>query len=134
MREEEMKEIRLNEINTSIHTDTRQQTLGGIKCPMTVSTAQAIVDMSRGAYNYLQFKIELQEEQIHLVKAANIELHKLPAEIPDDHARLVAKIQIFHDELFRFLTNFFFLHFFVFFRIDKYSHTNSRTQISHLFV
>lgn len=82
-----MKEIRLNEINTSIHTDTRQQTLGGIKCPMTVSAAQAINDMGRGAYNYLQFKIELQEEQIHLVKAANIELPKLPTEIPDDHAR-----------------------------------------------
>lgn len=87
MREEEMKEIRLNEINTNIHTDTRQQTLGGIACPMTEAASQAIDDMRRGAYNYLQFKIELQEEQIHLVKASIIELNKLPNEIPEDHAR-----------------------------------------------
>lgn len=89
MREEEMKEIRLNEINTSIHTDTRQQTLGGIKCPMTTSAEQSIEHMRKGSYNYLQFKIELQEEQIHLVKAANVELMNLPKEIPEDHARLV---------------------------------------------
>lgn len=82
-----MKEIRLNEINTNIHTDTRQQTLGGIECPMTEAASHAIDDMRRGAYNYLQFKIELQEEQIHLVKAGIIELNKLPNEIPEDHAR-----------------------------------------------
>lgn len=87
MREVEMKEIRLNEINTNIHTDTRQQTLGGIKCPMTADASRAIEDLRRGAYNYLQFKIELQEEQIHLVKAGIIELSKLPSEVPDDHAR-----------------------------------------------
>lgn len=87
MREEEMKEIRMNEINTNIHTDTRQQTLGGIECPITEAASHAIDDMRRGAYNYLQFKIELQEEQIHLVKAGNIELNKLPNEIPEDHAR-----------------------------------------------
>lgn len=87
MREEEIQELRRTEVNTSISTDTRQQTLGGINCPMTESAARAIQDMIRGSYNYLQFKIELQEEQIHLVKASNVELSKLPSEVPSDHAR-----------------------------------------------
>lgn len=87
MREEEMREIKNTELNTHIHSDTRQQTLGGILFPMTESATQAIADAKRGAYNYLQFSIEQQEEQIHLVKAAHIELDKLPSQVPNDHAR-----------------------------------------------
>lgn len=87
MREEEIKELRRTEINTEISTDTRQQTLGGINCPITESANNAIIDMIKGSYNYLQFKIELQKEEIHLVKANNIDLLKLPSEIPTDHAR-----------------------------------------------
>lgn len=87
MREEEMREIKNSELNTNIHADSRHQTLGGIRCPMTDAATQAIADMKRGAYNYLQFSIELQEERIHLVKAAQIELVQLPAQVPSDHAR-----------------------------------------------
>lgn len=87
MREEEMREMRRHEINTDISTETRQKTLGGISCALSESAASAIRDAARGACNYLQFKIELKEEKIHLVKATNIELLKLPKEIPDNEAR-----------------------------------------------
>lgn len=87
MREEEMREMRRNEIHTDICTDSRQKTLGGISCALSQSAENAIRDAARGSCNYLQFKIELKEEKIHLVKATNIDLIKLPKEIPDNEAR-----------------------------------------------
>lgn len=87
MREEEMLEIRQTELNMTVHTDTRHQTLSGIRCPMTVDAEQALDDLRAGAYNYLQFSIDLQQEQIHLVRAAVVELSQLHREVPADHAR-----------------------------------------------
>lgn len=100
LREEELLEIRQNELNCSggigaggggggvgavVHTPTG---LGGIHCPMTAPAEQAIVDMLRGSYNYLQFSIELQREQIELVKAGQVEpVAALQREVPADHAR-----------------------------------------------
>lgn len=86
-REEEMLEIRRNEIHTDIGPDTKHKTLSGISCEMTEATVAGIRDAARGSYNYLQFKIELKEERIHLVKAGNVDVEKLPKEIPDDEAR-----------------------------------------------
>lgn len=86
-REEELAEIRKSEVKTDFGIDTKQQTLGGINCPISDSAAQALNDMRRRAYNYLQFRIDLEEEKIHLVSAANIDLLKLPSQIPTDHAR-----------------------------------------------
>lgn len=86
-REEEMLEIRRNEIHTDIGPDTKHKTLSGIACEMTEAAAAAIRDAADGSYNYLQFKIELKEERIHLVKAINVDIEKLPKEIPDDEAR-----------------------------------------------
>lgn len=87
MREEEMLEIKQRELNTTIHTESRHQTLGGIQCPMSEPAMQAIRDLSNGSYNYLQFSIDLQAERIELVKAAVVELNGLQREVPPDHAR-----------------------------------------------
>lgn len=86
-REEEMLEIRRNEVQTDISTESRHNTLRGVECGLTESASAAIRDMARGSYNYLQFKIELKEEKIHLVKAINVSIEKLPKEIPDNEAR-----------------------------------------------
>lgn len=86
-REEEMLEIRRNEVHTDVSTETRHKTLGGISCALTEAAIAAIKDTVRGSYNYLQFKIDLKEEEIHLVKASNVEIEKLPKEVPDDEAR-----------------------------------------------
>lgn len=88
-REEELQEMRKNEINTSIHIDSRHQTLGGIQCPITDDAKKSIVDMINGRYNYLQFEIKLQEEQIYLSDKSNIELLALPKKVPIDNARLI---------------------------------------------
>lgn len=88
-REEEMIELKRSEVNTHISTDTRQQTMSGISIPLTLSASNGIKDMARGAYNYLQFNIDLQAEEVNLVKAANVELDRLAKEVPSDAARWV---------------------------------------------
>ena len=90
-----MLEVRRNECNTNIHVDTRQQTLGGIQCPMTDEASKAIREMINRRYNYLQFKIELADESIHLEKATKIELKNLPEQVPSDHARYLYIFQYF---------------------------------------
>lgn len=86
-REEEINELRRTEIKTDVSVDTRHQTLSGINCPISEAALQAINDLKRGAYNYLQFKIELDKEEIHIAKADNIDVQKLGAQVPNDHAR-----------------------------------------------
>lgn len=87
MREEELQEIKRSEINTDYNVDSKHQTLSGVVFPITDSAKKAICDMVAGAYTYLQFKIDVDEEKIHLVSADNIPLDKLPSKVPDNCAR-----------------------------------------------
>lgn len=93
-REEEINELRRSEVKTDVGVDTRHQTLGGINCPISEAALQALRDLKRGSYNYLQFHIELDREEIHITKAENIDVHKLKLQVPTDHAR-------FHIYLFK---------------------------------
>lgn len=106
MREEEMNEMRRTEVNTDISTDSRQRTLGGIAFPITSAVANAIQDLRKGTFNYFQFEIKIQEEHIDLVKASNVDLIRLPKEIPSDHARYIFYFALFSTNIFLF---FFYL-------------------------
>ncbi|XP_037949752.1 twinfilin [Teleopsis dalmanni] len=86
-REEELAELRKAEVKTDVNTDTRHQTLGGISCPLSDATIDAIKDLVKGSYDYLQFRIDLDEECIHVSHAAVVPLLELPKHIPEDHAR-----------------------------------------------
>lgn len=86
-REEEIQELRKTEVRTEISTDTRHQTLGGLSCPLSDATLAAVQDLLRGNYDYLQFRIALEEERIHVSHAAKVQLADLPKQVPDDHAR-----------------------------------------------
>lgn len=87
MREEELQELKKTEVNTEISINTKQQTLGGVEFPLTEAAKQAIIDMARGSYDYLQFRIDIAKETIHLVCAENIIIEKLPSKIPSETAR-----------------------------------------------
>jgi len=80
-REEELKELRKTEVHTEINTNTRHQTLGGINCPLSEQTVAAVQDLVRGKHDYLQFRIDLEEEQIHVSQAAKVELADLPKQV-----------------------------------------------------
>ncbi|XP_044271825.1 twinfilin [Tribolium madens] len=86
-REEELQEIRRTEVHTDISVDSKQQTLSGVAFPLTEAARQAIVDMAQGSYDYLQFKINIEEETIHLVTAENLSIEKLPSKVPADSGR-----------------------------------------------
>lgn len=55
--EEELQEIKRNEVNTEVNIDSRHQTLSGVAFPITEAARQAICDMVKGNYDYLQFRI-----------------------------------------------------------------------------
>lgn len=87
-REEELKELRKLDINTEINADTRQQTLGGISCPLEDDAVAAIRGMATGQHDYLQFRIELKEEKIYLEQAETLnDVAKLSKRVPSDKAR-----------------------------------------------
>uniref|UniRef100_A0A1A9W7D2 Twinfilin n=1 Tax=Glossina brevipalpis TaxID=37001 RepID=A0A1A9W7D2_9MUSC len=86
-REEELVELRKTELNTDINTDTKHQTLGGIVCPITEAAEKAIRDLLNGTYDYLQFFIDLEAEEIQVSQTGIISITDLPKQIPEEHAR-----------------------------------------------
>lgn len=86
-REEELEEMRKTEVKADISIDSKQKTLGGVVFPITEAASKAMHDMARGSYSYLQFRIDLNEEKIHLVKAGNMEVNQLASEVPEDSGR-----------------------------------------------
>lgn len=107
-REEELQAIKKTEVGTEIHINSKQQTLGGVQFPLTESAKQAIADMARGSYDYVQLRIgmwnlktfqntrrnpdfflllDIPAETIHLVCAENISLGQLAANVPSDTPR-----------------------------------------------
>lgn len=56
-REEELQEIRRAEVHTDYSVDSRHQTLSGVAFPITNAAKDAILEMARGSYDYLQFRI-----------------------------------------------------------------------------
>lgn len=86
-REEEVQEMKKNEINTSYSVDSKEKTLGGIHFPLTEKTKSALKEFKNDKNNYLQLCINLDEEKIDLVKLKNIDIGSLSSEVPVDHAR-----------------------------------------------
>lgn len=86
-REEALKSLQSQETNINFSVDSRQSTFGGVAFPVTNVGQQALTDLLQGSYNYLQFKIDLEEEKIDLAKAANISIEELPSQVPDNEAR-----------------------------------------------
>lgn len=85
--EQEMNELRRTEVKTNIGIDSRHQTMSGLNCPISEAAQQAIRDIQRGSYNYLNFEIDLEKEEINIAKAETIEVTQLSKLMPTDHAR-----------------------------------------------
>lgn len=86
-REEEINELRRTEVKADITTQNRNQMTTGISCPVTEPALKAIKDMKNGVFNYLQFEIDLEKEEIKISKMENIEVAQLKFQLPTDHAR-----------------------------------------------
>ncbi|XP_078138154.1 twinfilin-1b [Centroberyx gerrardi] len=85
--EEELRQIKLNEVQTDIGVDSKQQTLSGVSFPMQREALQALEQFRNKKINYVQLEIDFRNESIKLSSTAPTELKELPKRIPKDTAR-----------------------------------------------
>ncbi|XP_030636976.1 twinfilin-1b [Chanos chanos] len=85
--EEELRQIKLNEMQTDISVDTKQQTLQGVAFPIQREAMHALEQFRDKRLNYVQLEIDFPNESIKLSSTAPTELRDLPKRIPRDAAR-----------------------------------------------
>jgi len=95
--EEEMKEIKENEIRVDIGVDTKQQTMSTLAFPVEKAATQAFEHFLQHGYDYIQLSIDISNEHILLEKTGVHGVEELPGLVPNHGAR-------YH--LFRYKHNF----------------------------
>ncbi|KAJ0069768.1 hypothetical protein NL108_014143, partial [Boleophthalmus pectinirostris] len=85
--EQELRQIKLNEVQTDVSVDTKQQTLQGVAFPIHQDGVAALEKFRDKKINYLQLKIDFEQELIKLCSTEPTELKDLPSRIPKDAAR-----------------------------------------------
>lgn len=85
--EQELQQIRINEVKTEISVESKHQTLQGLAFPLQPDAQQAIQLLKQKKINYIQLKLDLEQETIELVHTRPTEIIDLPRRIPRDSAR-----------------------------------------------
>lgn len=85
--EQELQQIRINEVKTEISVESKHQTLQGLAFPLQPEAQQAIQLLKQKKINYIQLKLDLEKETIDLVHTHATEIADLPKRIPQDSAR-----------------------------------------------
>ncbi|CAN9498957.1 unnamed protein product [Ophioblennius macclurei] len=85
--EEELRQIKLSEVQTDVSVDTKQQTLAGVAFPLHGEAVSALQLFSQKRINYVQLEVDSQQEIIRLCSTEPTEVKDLPSRIPKDAAR-----------------------------------------------
>ncbi|KFQ85576.1 Twinfilin-1, partial [Phoenicopterus ruber ruber] len=96
--EEELRQIKINEVQTDVGVDTKHQTLQGVAFPIAKEAIQALEKLKDKKLNYVQLasikyfncfliQIDMKNETIILANTLHTELKDLPNRIPKDAAR-----------------------------------------------
>uniref|UniRef100_A0A087XNT4 Twinfilin-1 n=2 Tax=Poecilia formosa TaxID=48698 RepID=A0A087XNT4_POEFO len=85
--EEELRQIKLSEVQTDISVDTKQQTLQGVAFPIHKDAADALAHFKEKRINYVQLEIDVEKEMIRLCSTEPTELKDLPKRVPKDSPR-----------------------------------------------
>lgn len=85
--EEELRQIKLNEVQTDISVDTKQQTLQGVAFPIHKDAVAALERFRDKKINYVQLQLDAEQELIRLCGTEPTELKDLPMRIPKDTPR-----------------------------------------------
>ncbi|XP_055105752.2 twinfilin-1 isoform X2 [Symphalangus syndactylus] len=85
--EEELRQIKINEVQTDVGVDTKHQTLQGVAFPISREAFQALEKLNNRQLNYVQLEIDIKNEIIILANTTSTELKDLPKRIPKDSAR-----------------------------------------------
>lgn len=85
--EEELRQIKLNEVQTDISVDTKQQTLQGVAFPVHQDAIAALEHFRDKKINYVQLRVDAEQELIRLFSTEPTEVKDLPKRIPKDSPR-----------------------------------------------
>lgn len=85
--EEELRQIKLNEVQTDISVDTKQQTLQGVAFPVHHDAIAALEHFRDKKINYVQLRVDAEQELIRLFSTEPTEVKDLPKRIPKDSPR-----------------------------------------------
>ncbi|XP_041794195.1 twinfilin-1-like [Chelmon rostratus] len=85
--EEELRQIKLSEVQTDISVDTKQQTLQGVAFPIHKDAVAALERYREKKINYVQLQVDAEQELIRLCSTEPTELKDLPMRIPKDTPR-----------------------------------------------
>ncbi|XP_069792680.1 twinfilin-2 isoform X2 [Narcine bancroftii] len=85
--EEELKQIKINEVKTEISVQSKHQTMQGIAFPIQESAITAILLLKERKINYIQLKLDIEKETINLVHTDVTDILDLPKRIPNNAAR-----------------------------------------------
>ncbi|MEQ2192364.1 hypothetical protein XENOCAPTIV_010580, partial [Xenoophorus captivus] len=85
--EEELRQIKLSEVQTDISVDTKQQTLQGVAFPIHKDAAEALAHFKQKRINYVQLEIDTEKEMIRLCSTEPTEIKDLPKRVPKDSPR-----------------------------------------------
>ncbi|CAL8375836.1 unnamed protein product [Arctogadus glacialis] len=85
--EEELRQIKLSEVQTDISVDTKQQTLPGVAFPMHGDAMDALLRFRSKELNYVQLHIDFEKELIKLSSTEPTDVKELPRRISKDCAR-----------------------------------------------
>ncbi|MEQ2307490.1 Twinfilin-1 [Ameca splendens] len=85
--EEELRQIKLSEVQTDISVDTKQQTLQGVAFPIHKDAAEALAHFKQKRINYVQLEIDTEKEMIRVCSTEPTEIKDLPKRVPKDSPR-----------------------------------------------
>uniref|UniRef100_A0ABM5GFW7 Twinfilin-1 n=1 Tax=Pogona vitticeps TaxID=103695 RepID=A0ABM5GFW7_9SAUR len=85
--EEELRQIKISEVQTEVSVDTKHQTLQGVAFPIAKEALQALEKLKNKQLNYVQLQIDMKNETIILASTLLTEVKDLPKRIPKDAAR-----------------------------------------------
>ncbi|XP_042351546.1 twinfilin-1-like [Plectropomus leopardus] len=85
--EQELRQIKLNEVQTDISVDTKLQTLQGVNFPIHEDAVAALEGYRDKRLHYVQLEIDSDQEIIRLCSTEPTEVKDLPMRIPKDAPR-----------------------------------------------
>ncbi|XP_059499945.1 twinfilin-2-like [Stegostoma tigrinum] len=85
--EQELKQLKVTEMNTDVNVDTRQRTLQGIAFPVQDDALRALRQLQRKDCHYVQLKLDIDAELITLVTTEPTGIAALPSRVPSDSPR-----------------------------------------------
>lgn len=85
--EEELQEIKRQEVNCDISVDSKHQTVQGVAFPISQGAIAELQRLKAGKLSYVQLSLDLDQEAINLELADTSSVHDLPSRVPTDHAR-----------------------------------------------